>query len=110
MSSDTKQIIWLSYDLGIDGDYESLYYWLDSHEAKECGDNIAAFYFKKQEDILLEIKDSIEKSVNMRDKDRIYIVYKKNDGKYAGKFIFGKRKSAPWDGYAGKVDDPDIEL
>ena len=36
-----KKFIWLSYDLGIGGDYESLYSWLDNHEAKECGDSVA---------------------------------------------------------------------
>ena len=30
--------IWISYDLGVRGDYEGLYAWLDSHGAKECGD------------------------------------------------------------------------
>ncbi len=34
-----NRIIWLSYDLGIQGDYPSLYEWLDKHQAKECGDN-----------------------------------------------------------------------
>ena len=33
-----EQMIWLSYDLGVDGDYENLYAWLDHKEAKECGD------------------------------------------------------------------------
>lgn len=32
-----KQLIWISYDLGVSGDYENLYAWLDDHGAKECG-------------------------------------------------------------------------
>ena len=40
-----KQAIWLSYDLGVRGDYEGLYAWLDKHQAKECGDNIAYFVY-----------------------------------------------------------------
>jgi len=31
-----KQTIWISYDLGLQGDYPGLYRWLDLHKAKEC--------------------------------------------------------------------------
>lgn len=27
--------IWISYDLGVQGDYEGLYGWLDTHKARE---------------------------------------------------------------------------
>lgn len=33
--------IWLSYDLGVQGDYEGLYRWLDNKKASECGDSLA---------------------------------------------------------------------
>ena len=33
----TRSTIWISYDLGVRGDYENLYSWLDTHGAKECG-------------------------------------------------------------------------
>ncbi|MHB9292468.1 hypothetical protein Holit_01566 [Hollandina sp. SP2] len=36
--------VWLSYDLGIKGDYANLYIWLDEHKALECGDSIATFF------------------------------------------------------------------
>jgi hypothetical protein len=29
---------WISFDLGLQGDYEPLYEWLDRHEALECGE------------------------------------------------------------------------
>ena len=32
---------WISFDLGLQGDYDALYAWLDKHEAKECGENVA---------------------------------------------------------------------
>lgn len=32
--------IWISYDLGVGGDYEGLYAWLDNNEATECGDSL----------------------------------------------------------------------
>ena len=105
-----KKLIWLSYDLGIDGDYENLYYWLDRLEAKECGDNIAAFYYSVKADAANEISESLKETINIRSKDRIYIVYKNNDGKYKGKFLYGRRKTAPWEGYARGVEDQDSEL
>lgn len=37
---------WLSYDLGIAGDYPDLYQWLDDHEAKSCGNSIAFFKYQ----------------------------------------------------------------
>jgi hypothetical protein len=36
-----KSAIWLTFDLGVRGDYETLYTWLDQRLAKECGDNVA---------------------------------------------------------------------
>ena len=32
---------WLSYDLGVGGDYPGLYQWLDDHQAVVCGNNMA---------------------------------------------------------------------
>ena len=46
-----SEAIWLSYDLGIRGDYESLYAWLDQHNAKECGDSLAFFKFDYTHDL-----------------------------------------------------------
>ena len=34
-------VMWMSYDLGVKGDYEGLYAWLDDHDAKECGNSVA---------------------------------------------------------------------
>jgi hypothetical protein len=41
-----KKTIWLSYDLGIRGDYKGLYEWLDNHEAKECGDSVGVLIYE----------------------------------------------------------------
>ena len=30
----TASTVWISYDLGVRGDYEGLYAWLDAHDAK----------------------------------------------------------------------------
>ena len=91
--------IWLSYDLGVDGDYEGLYYWLDNNSSKECGDSVAFFKYKYKSDILIELAKDIKNQVKLRKKDRIYVIYL--DGKsHKGRFIFGNRKRAPWEGYA----------
>lgn len=45
-----KQSVWLSYDLGVDGDYEALYYWLDAHEGRECGDSMAYVVYGYKDD------------------------------------------------------------
>ena len=34
---------WLSFDLGLRGNYDALYEWLDAHDARECGENVATF-------------------------------------------------------------------
>lgn len=33
--------VWISYDLGVQADYDGLYQWLDEHKARECGDSVA---------------------------------------------------------------------
>jgi hypothetical protein len=33
-----RAAVWISFDLGVRGDYEGMYAWLDTHNAKECGD------------------------------------------------------------------------
>ena len=100
-----KNMIWLSYDLGVDGDYENLYYWLDSHNARECGDSIATFVYEYSGNIVDEIKSEIEDTIDLRKKDRFYLIYKSEDGKFKGSFLFGKRKRSPWAGYVGAADD-----
>ena len=102
-----KNRVWLSYDLSVDGDYENLYNWLDSKNAKECGDSIAVFFYEYKNDLFEEILSDLKSSVDFRKNDRIYVLAIFSDNKYSGKFIIGKRKSAPWIGYAGSEDEID---
>lgn len=84
---------WLSFDLGLQGDYDSLYGWLDQQGARECGDSVATFKSKKtREQIANELKGLFDE----KKKPRIYLVSMQK----GGKFLFGKRKRAPWTGYA----------
>jgi hypothetical protein len=84
---------WISYDLGLQGDYDQLYAWLDKNGAKECGDSVATFLSKlSREEVVKQLSRVLEPKRN----PRVYIITMKN----GGKFVFGKRKVAPWTGYA----------
>jgi hypothetical protein len=101
--SKTRKTLWLSYDLGIDGDYDRLYKWLDELGAVECGDGLCSFKFDLEADeqapeiILKEIK---RRKVKLREKDRLYLIWRTHDHKVMGKFICGERRNGPWTGYA----------
>ncbi len=84
---------WLSFDLGLQGDYEGLYSWLDKQKAKECGENLATFSSKRSRD---QIVQELSGVLNQKRNPRIYIISMKQ----GGRFIFGKRLLAPWTGYA----------
>jgi hypothetical protein len=104
----TKTRVWLSYDLGVSGDYENLYSWLDKNEALECGDSIATFLWEGDNNIKENIKNSLESVIDFNKNDRIYLIYKnKEKGNSFGSFIVGKRKSNPWKGYSSEptMDD-----
>ncbi len=109
-----KKLFWLSYDLGLKGDYNSLYTWLDTFNAKECGNSVASFWFEYDTNYLEELKSSLEDAIEIGKNDRFYIIWRSvKDGKASirGKFIFGKRKPAPWEGYAeGFEDTTDEEI
>jgi hypothetical protein len=103
--------IWLSYDLGVDGDYDGIYRWLDGKDAVECGDSCASMMVDSGTRATDEIvKMDLRKSVKLRARDRVYLIYKKRDGKWSGKFIYGGRKAAPWAGFAVTEEvEPDEE-
>lgn len=104
--------IWISYDLGVKGDYPGMYAWLDNHQAVECGDSFASLFVECTnrgtvvEDVLSEIKEN----VNLAPSDRIYIVYRREDNMTRGTFIHGRRKANPWEGYGhhdGETEESD---
>ena len=95
------QAIWLSWDLGVRGDYEGLYAWLDAHQAKECGDSAAFLQYEyagsPRDALATELRDQI----TLSKETRIYVVWRDgDDGKLKGRFAIGGRKGAPWSGYA----------
>lgn len=92
--------VWISYDLGVRGDYEGLYAWLDDHEAKECGDSIALLKYSHSGDLIERIESDLRAAVEINKKTRIYVIYRdRSTNKNKGKFIFGKRKAAAWVGF-----------
>ena len=101
-----ESIVWMSYDLGVTGDYESLYAWLDEHNAKECGNSVAWFSFSHAGDVLASLKAEIENAVSLNRRSRIYVIYRDN-GETKGRFIIGGRKSPPWDGFGMHEADSD---
>jgi homospermidine synthase len=79
-----------------------MYAWLDGHGAKECGDSVACFWYDHpSSDILQDVKDDLNNSVELdAKKNRIYVI-RLVEGRMKGNFIFGHRRNAPWAGAAG---------
>lgn len=111
-----KRLVFLSYDLGFQGNYTKLYKWLDALKAKECGDSSCRFIYEfksvQKNDseeqtlaMIAEIKTDIIANVDFLPTDRVYIAtdfYWKGNSSINGLFIVGKRKpSNPWDGASG---------
>lgn len=103
-----KQTIWLSYDLGVRGDYEGLYSWLDDQGAKECGDSVAYLTFSHDGSLIESLEEALRSAVSMNKRTRIYAVYQV-DGKTKGRFLFGGRKRAPWEGYGAHEEQGEDE-
>lgn len=107
----TKKTFWLSYDLGLKGDYSALYSWLDNHKAKECGDSLAVFQYNAPGDHINRLKNDLGKNVSLRKSDRVYLIWiDNNDKKVKGKFIYGGRKPAPWEGFNSTMNTDSIDL
>ena len=91
---------WVCYDLGIRGNYDEVYAWLDGLGAKECGESIATFVSDmSREQITRELKKLVGSSA------RVYLTTIKG----GGKFIIGRRRPAPWAGYAVTELDSETE-
>ena len=70
-----QSIIWLSYDLGVNGDYEGMYAWLGNHGAKECSGSVAYLQFSHDGDLPASLKRDIEHVVVLNKRSRIYVIY-----------------------------------
>ena len=103
--------IWISYDLGVNGDYEGMYEWLDDRGAKECGSSVAFIksYNYDGEDLMHALERDIQGAVEINKRTRIYVI-RMVDGREKGRFLFGRRKGAPWDGHGQKGETFDDEV
>lgn len=104
-----KKLIWISYDLGVKGDYEGLYAWLDNHDAKECGNSLATLEYEYTNQLVEEIQKDLSQSISLARHDRVYMIWRE-DRRMKGKFLFGKRKAAPWSGYGPQESQVDEEV
>lgn len=101
-----KSTVWISYDLGVNGDYEGLYSWLDVQGAKECGTSVAYLTYTHPGDLMETLRDEISGMVSLDKRSRIYVV--RRDGeRLRGSYLVGRRKAAPWEGYGEINDDAD---
>jgi hypothetical protein len=104
-----KSAIWISYDLGVRGDYEGLYTWLDQHDAKECGDGLAFLNYEYRGSLKKSVTEELQNVLQVTKQTRIYLVYREREtNKLKGSFVFGGRKAAPWSGY-GPRDQSDSD-
>ncbi|GAA0734277.1 hypothetical protein GCM10009430_49260 [Aquimarina litoralis] len=104
----------INYDLGLKGDYESLYSFLDNKDAVDCGNSSGAFEFNfiggselSHEDKIEQVKTEIESHVSLSKGDRVYIIVHDKNGQPRGTFIFGHRQRPIWEGYGTKTEDDD---
>ena len=98
-----QSTVWISYDLGVNGDYEGLYSWLDVNGAKECGAGVALLTYIHPGDLLECLRKDINDNVSLDKRSRIYVVRRDGD-QIKGSYLVGRRKAAPWEGY-GEIDD-----
>jgi hypothetical protein len=71
-----KSAIWVSYDLGAQGDYSGIYSWLDERQASECGDNLAFLNYEYSGSLLEALTTDLKRSVETTKKTRIYVIYR----------------------------------
>lgn len=104
-----KRAVWVCFDLGVSGDYPGMYAWLDSAGARECGDNVAFVEYEAASDLLAELKRDLQEAVEIGKKSRVYVIYRSDEGKVTGAFLFGSRRQAPWTGYGAAKEQESVD-
>jgi len=69
-SPSLSAVVWLAFDLGVKGDYEALYEWLDAHSAVECTENVARFSYEYTDDLVGELKQHLATALDIGVDDR----------------------------------------
>jgi hypothetical protein len=105
-----QRSLWISFDLGVRGDYEGMYAWLDTHEAIECGDSVAYVKYDYEGDLIESLREDIKNAVEVTKKTRIYVVWQDPvTHSTKGRFVLGSRKAPPWAGYAASTGDEESD-
>jgi hypothetical protein len=99
-----RQRVWLSYDLGVQGDYEALYQWLDAHAAVECGDSVASLEYDYPDNLPQNLRADLMGHVQFSPRARVYVIA--SDGGHG--WLIGRPRRAPWEGYAPKQGGADF--
>ena len=82
-----RKALWLGYDLGVRGDYEGLYAWLDAHQAKECGDSLAYLDFEYSDSLEEELAQELRAALTVTKNTRIYVIWHDDCGSIKGRFM-----------------------
>ncbi len=101
--------VWIFFDLGIKGDYEGMYAWLDNRRARACGENLAFLRFAPEGNLFEKLKTDISTHVELASKNSIYVIFKDEAGNVVGKFLFGTHIRPPWTGYGAGVDEDPVD-
>ena len=98
--------IWISYDLGENGDIAGMYAWLDRHDAVECGDSFASLLVNCESRATVErdVLAELHENVNLQQSDRIYLLYRREDNMTKGTFFFFYWKESPWKGKINQTE------
>ena len=76
--------IWLSFDIGLRGDYEGMYAWLDEHGAVECGDSVAYMKYECEDDFPESLEQELRRAIEVTKKTRIYVVWREPPARSRG--------------------------
>ena len=88
-----------------------MYAWLDNHKAIECGDSVAFIKYSiphemDDKEFVEYLSKDLEKSISFKPGDRVYLIRRVDEENCSyGKFIIGKRKANPWEGYGDSNGD-----
>ena len=100
--------VWITFDLGPDGDYKGLYAWLDAHRASGCGESVAVLSYRCEGAIPDGIRADLKASIKIDAHTSVYVIYRDpatNENR--GAFIFGERRAPAWNGYSSSRVDVD---
>ena len=102
ISRAAKVKVWISYDLGKNGDFTNLYRWLKGYEAVECGNSTAMIYFTKErgKKFIPSLRNEITEAINVNKDTRIYIIYRGSKNILKATWLIGSCNPSPtWSHY-----------